>query len=217
MSVRCSRGASRSTDSATSRVWDGLSAARLPWAYFMAPAGADGSGFRMSSIKFHRLWAGSSALLFAIAACSNASDPKDDSDAGGEAGSSGSGTGASGGKSNGNDGGSAPGDNAGENAGGTDSSTGGTSSGGTKGGTDSGGTKAGGGDAGAGNGGTGTVEPGGDGGEGGVVEPPGGGGDPPDDDSRGHTGKLILQVTAAQSPAIVGQDLLYTLTVGNTD
>lgn len=42
-------------------------------------------------------------------------------------------------------------------------------------------------------------------------------GDPAiEDDARGVSGPLLLQVTTAQSPAIPGQRLLYSITVGNT-
>jgi len=37
-----------------------------------------------------------------------------------------------------------------------------------------------------------------------------------DDDGRGTTGSLVLEVTAAQTPAVPGGRVLYTITVGNT-
>lgn len=96
-------------------------------------------------------------------------------------------------------------------AGGTGGGAGGSTSGGSGGksgaGGTGGGTVGGGGTGGGGTGGTGTGGTGGGstGGPGPIIE-----------EGHASTGPLVIQVTTAQTPAIPGQSLLYTITVGNT-
>jgi uncharacterized repeat protein (TIGR01451 family) len=153
-----------------------------------------------------RRWRGFGACgcgaALVIAACSGVGEPKDgapDDDAGGAA------PGPSGGKAAGAEAGSPGGEsgNAGAGSPGAGAPTGGTDSGGGS------GKGGGGGASGEADGGSGDPGDGGTGSGGtasGPLEPT----------YRGRTGSLVLQVSVAQSPAIVGQTVLYTLTIGNT-
>ena len=146
----------------------------------------------------------------AVAACGSTDDKKTPNkypgsggdDRGGTDGNSGNSDAAGAGGAG--DGSSADGGTA---AGGRDTTLGGAANGGA--GTD-----------GAGRDGGGGAETGlgGDaaGGDGGTDGPDGPLGSPVGDGNRATTGPLVFQVTAAQSPAVVGQRLLYTVTIGNT-
>jgi trimeric autotransporter adhesin len=155
-------------------------------------------------------WALLGALtLGAIAACGSSDDKKtptnyhnDDDDGGGTDGNgSGNDAAGAGGIANGSstDGGTA--------AGGRETTSGGVANGGSaNGGVGAEGPEQGGSDAEAGNAG------GGEGGSGAGVPPR-----PPEGEGTGRitTGPLVFQVTAAQSPAVVGQRVLYAVTIGN--
>jgi uncharacterized repeat protein (TIGR01451 family) len=152
----------------------------------------------MSSRVFGRTWAlGITSLLVAAAACGTKDDKKDPdqayrpSDDEGGAGNS-------------------------ANNGGADSVAGKTAAGGLDGasGAEAGGEV----DSPGGSGGNGTDSSAGQSSDAGSGT---GGGSPskpvPDDVGRLSNGKLVLQVTTMQSPAVPGDRLLYLITVGNTD
>lgn len=145
--------------------------------------------------------------LGAVAACGSSDDKKtptsyhddDDDEQGGTDGNGHSDAAGAGGTGDGNasDGGTA--------AGGRDTTPGGSASGGV--GTDGAGRN---GAGGSGNDGLGGEA----GGNGTDVDGPLG--LPVDGEERATTGPLVFQVTAAQSPAVVGQRVLYAVTIGNT-